>query len=168
MLLYTEHEEKIVSQLRNYSQSFVCLEYIIPKCLSSVVFQKIEVLRISIMEMRTGLNTKPSLGYKIHAADVDQFYKNDEDSKMSLNNQLDIFYENCLLSTVENEVVYIFHAPLLTTDDFFIFQNKFVQTQNSSWKVLDRYNREKYTNTLAELASLDDDDVRVKSDWTRI
>ena len=125
MLLYTEHEQKRKGTFRN--QSYVCLHYIIPKCLSSVIFLKIKTLRISVMEMRIGRRTKPSKGNKIHSNDVNQLYKNEH--KMSLNDQLDIFYENCLKDSVRNEVVYIYHAPLLTTNDFFIFQDKYDERQ---------------------------------------
>ena len=163
MLLYTEHEQKTKAFNQVITKSYVCLEYIIPKCLSSVVFQKVKTLRISVMEMRIGRQTKPSKGDKIHSQDNDQFHKNENDSKMSFGNQLDIFYENCLQDSVENEVVYFFHAPLLTADDFLIFQTQYVELQYGSLSSSDRFNRRRYTHILAELASIDDEEE--KYDW---
>ena len=163
MLLYTEHENKIKALNQVITQSYVCLEYIIPKCLSSVVFQKIKTLRLSVMEMRIGRETKPSKGDKIHSKDIDQFYRNENNSKMSFGNQLDIFYDNCLEDSVENEVVYFFHAPWLTTDDFCIFQTKYAVLQYEKLSNMDRFNRRKYTHILAELASIDDEEE--KCDW---
>ena len=167
MLLYTEHEQKIIgSHNQKYNQSYVCLEYILPKCLSSVVFQNIKILRISVMELRIARETKPSMGFKIGIEDVEKFYKNEDNTKMSLNNQLDLFYKKCLQDSVENEVVYVFHAPLLTPDDFSIFQRRFVEVQGMSLQGMNRYYQQKYLNTLAELATIDDDEEEI-FDWNR-
>ena len=54
--------------------------------------------------------------------------------------------------------MYIFYAPLLTTDEFSVFQKNYVDLQYGYLSNSERFNRQKYIYTLAELACIDDEE----------
>ena len=138
MFVYTNSDT--TKGRKMFDECYVNLENIIKECLSAIDFVNMDKLRISIMELQAGRQTTPSSGLKLHVSEVDQYYLRRVNRRVSLNDQLDIFYENCLRDSVKNEIVYIFHTPLLTPDEFAIFQTNFVGRQDLNLsRIMDYY-----------------------------
>ena len=132
--------------------SYVELNRIIRDCWSNVIDENVKCLRVSIMEFRASGKIRPSLGFRVDSLDVHNLYKKQHNSLMSFNNDLDLFYSQCLNESVPNEVVQFFHAQQLTSDEFRIFQNNFVQLLSSRFAWGNQRNQSRYRKTLAKLA----------------
>lgn len=138
-------------------KSYLCLDYI-SKCLSSIIIQKVKTLRVSVMEMvYNGYGN--GFGYmdsdsRIDLYKVEELYRNQRDEyRISLNNQLDSFYDQCLNAKIQIGVVYYFYAQLLDPKKLEYLSGTYV-----TWGMeLKRLFLEVYrVNLLARLSPIDD------------
>ena len=116
------------------------------------------------MEFRFSGKIRPSIGVKIGSMDVDELYKMQHTSLLSFNNDLDLFYEQCLDEKVQNGVVQFFHAQQLTKDEFQSFQCRFEDLIHKRYSTSYRQNCSKYTKILEKFASIKNDEI-INTDW---
>ena len=147
--------------------SMVSLIEVIEDCLNFLSSSMFSKLRISFMEMRVGRSTRPSRGRKLSLHDVEEFYKISNEQIMSFNNQLDLYYEECLSEQVRNTVVRFFHAQQLEFDNFQIFQSNFIRSKNKQLAGKHRNNYRTYIRKLAELASPNELEAETIPKWNR-
>ena len=144
--------------------SYVELNQIIRDCLFKVDKNKVASLRVTVMEFRVKRRIRPSIGVKISSMDVGDLYKKQHQSLMSFNNDLDLFYEQCLHKKVPNEVVQFFHAQQLTAEEFQSFQCRCEESIHKRFSTSHRQNCSKYTKVLGKFASIENDEI-FNSDW---
>ena len=90
----------------------------IEKCLRNVN-SNIEILRVSFMDMNIRRQTNPRVSNRIDLQEVKNLYNGQETYKISLNDQLEDFYEKCTANrSTRHEVAYYFHTELLSPDEF--------------------------------------------------
>ena len=88
------------------------------KCLRNVN-SKIETLRISFMDMNIRRQPSGRASNRIDTQEVKNLYKEQNTYKISLNDQLEAFYEKCRDGQLSgHEIAYYFHAELLPPDEF--------------------------------------------------
>ena len=94
------------------------------------------------MDMYSRKQTNPQYSNRIDKEEVIRLYQQREKHKISLNDQLENFYNKCKNNRFfKHEVAYFFHAELLPVDELQQYQNKFHQNlirQNEAdtWKAL--------------------------------
>ena len=157
MKLYRDH------RLRKKG-SYVELNKIIRHCISNVQKENVELLRVTVMECRVSEKIRTSRGFKINSSDVGALYKKQNESVMSLNNDLDSFYLQCLDNSVKNGVIQFFHAQQLTPDEFKIFQIVYEKWLQARISTAHRRNHSKFTKILRRLSSTDDAEPFKKTD----
>ena len=88
------------------------------KCLRNVS-SKIETLRISFMDMNIRRQPSCRASNRIDTEEVKSLYKEQKAYKISLNDQLDAFYEKCRDGELSgHEIAYYFHTELLSPEEF--------------------------------------------------
>ena len=98
------------------------------KCLNTVD-SKTENLRISFMDMHFRKQTNPQYSNRIHKFEVEGLYQQKNIYKISLNDQLENFYNRCKSNRfVKHEVAYFFHAELLSDEELQKYQTKFYES----------------------------------------
>ena len=110
------------------------------------------------MELRVSKNTRPSTGKKISSDEVKHFYNQQDDQIMSFNNQLDLFYENCLENSLENSVVRFFHTQMLEPNDFDLFQSNFTQIKQRLFNKQQSRIMRNYRKSLRKIESSNESD----------
>jgi len=94
------------------------------------------------MDMYSRKQTNPHYSNRIDKEEVIRLYQQRENHKISLNDQLEIFYNKCKNNQFfKHEITYFFHAEYLPVDELQQYQNKFHQNlirQNEAdtWKAL--------------------------------
>ena len=105
------------------------IRQICARCLKDVN-SNIHNLRISFIDMNTKMDPRKS---RIVTEDVNDLYAQTNRSwKISLNNDLEAYYEKCMANGFsKNEFVYFFHAELLSAKEFEAYheQAKILETQ---------------------------------------
>ena len=82
------------------------------------------------MDMYTRKQTHPSESNRIDREEVTRLYKQKEIFKISLNDQLDSFYEKCRTNQFPgHEVAFFFHAELLTSNEFKQYHKRYCEIQ---------------------------------------
>ena len=88
------------------------------KCLRNVN-SKIEKLRISFMDMNIRRQPSGRASNRIDTQEVKNFYKEQKAYKISLNDQLEAFYEKCRDGSLsDHQIAYYFHTELLSPEEF--------------------------------------------------
>ena len=67
---------------------------------------------------------------QISSEEVTRSYQNQRFQKVSLNNLLDIFYDDCISNHFSNNLVYFFHTQMLTPAEHLSFAVKFNENEN--------------------------------------
>ena len=71
------------------------------------------------MDMNIRRQANPRVSNRIDLQEVKNLYKQEETYKISLNDQLETFYEKCKINDlIGHEVAYYFHTELLSPDEF--------------------------------------------------
>ena len=73
-------------------------------------------LRISFFLFDSFKKIVKSAGYKVNKQEVERLYQSDRLPKVSLNDELDMFYEKCLQNNTCSEFVYFFQTKMMTLD----------------------------------------------------
>ena len=116
----------------------------IKESIKSIPNGQIQLLRISLMEIRPMNPLVPSADHHINERLVVQLYQNSNpanlapwaskwnsfnnqlpQSLVSFNDQLDQFYEACLLNKIKNETVRYFYARKTTPNEFVDFEKRY-------------------------------------------
>ena len=98
-----------------------------------------ENLRISFFDMYIRKQTHPGYSNRIDKEEVKRLYQQREAYKISLNDQLEIFYNKCKINRfLKHEVTYFFHAEYLYENELKQYQTKFhknlIRKQNDNSK----------------------------------
>ena len=78
-------------------------------------------LRISFFLFDSFKKIVKSAGYKVNKQEVERLYQSDRLPKVSLNDELDMFYEKCLQNNTCSEFVYFFQTKMMTLDQQLLF-----------------------------------------------
>ena len=88
-----------------------------------------ENLRISFFDMYIRKQTNPIHSNRIDKAEVKQLYQQRDIYTISLNDQLEIFYNKCKNNRFfKHEVTYFFHTEHLSDDELNQYKTKFHKT----------------------------------------
>ena len=107
---------------------------LIKNAISSIPNDRIQRLRISLMEFLPMSEIIKSAENHINERLASQLYRNsnrpwvtawDSPPWVSFNNQLDKFYEECLINKIENETVRYFYSRKTTANEFINFEKSY-------------------------------------------
>lgn len=88
-------------------------------------------MRISFMKLNFRQSTNPSTCYRFDGQEIEMLYSRQRILKISMGDQLDDFYEKCILNDVSgHEVNYYFHTERLSPTEFMTYRNRFEANQN--------------------------------------
>ena len=92
----------------------------------NAIDSKTEYLRLSFLDLYIRKQTNPYHSNRIAEAEVKSLYIQSEMHKISLNDQLENFYNKCKSNRFfKHEVAYFFHAEHLTDDELRKYQTRF-------------------------------------------
>ena len=97
-----------------------------------------ENLRISFFDMYIRKQTNPGHSNRIDKEEVKRLYQQRETYTISLNDQLEIFYNKCKCNRFfKHEMAYFFHAEYLSENELKQYQTKFHKTLTRKHKDVD-------------------------------
>ena len=116
------------------------IDFFIKRSLELIPYENVEMLRISFFEFHPSYNIMVSAGNQISREEVKRLYEGKRPPQTtSLQNQLDLFYENCFMNNAKTEIMHFFQAKLLTLDQHLSFTERFLKNEqkrfsNRTWK----------------------------------
>ena len=82
------------------------------------------------MKLNFRQSTNPSTCYRFDGQEIEMLYSRQRNLKISMGDQLDNFYEKCILNDVSgHEVNYYFHTERLSPTEFMTYRNRFEDNQ---------------------------------------
>ena len=97
----------------------IAIKHIIQSTIQHLNQSQFKLARLSIMDMKFGCLGKsiiadPLSGICVSEEKVKDYYKRRGPCKISMNDQLDTFYDGCNNNTISDEFAYFFHSKRLT------------------------------------------------------
>ena len=112
-------------------------------------FPNIKTIRFSFTDFGPSNELIASAGNKVNNGEVRRLYalrnfgnENDRYPNISLNDQLDIFYEKCRINSDCRECVGFFHTQLMIRDEHELFCDQFIRKEAERLSKLQRKNKE--------------------------
>ena len=127
------------------------IDFFIKRSLELISYENVEMLRISFFEFHPSYNIMVSAGNQISREEVDRLYEGKRPPlTTSLQNQMDLFYENCLMNNAKTEIMHFFQAKLLTPDQHSsVTEQFFKNAQKRSMKLLWKNNKKLRTRMMS-------------------
>ena len=119
------------------------IDFFVKRSLKAISYGNVSMFRISFFEFHPTHSTMVSAGNQISREEVDRLYSKKRFSQTSLQYDLDVFYEKCLMNSVGTEIVYFFQAKLLTMDQHLNFRNDFIENERKRYPKRVRKNKKK-------------------------
>ena len=126
------------------------IDFFIQRSLEAISYENVNMFRISFFEWYPTHSTMVSAGNQISREEVDRLY-NKRLQRNSLQYELDLFYEKCLMNSVGTEINFFFQTKLLTPDQHLTFKDYFVKNERERYPKLLRKNKKRLRNRLKQL-----------------
>ena len=106
------------------------------------------MFRISFFEFYPTHSTLVSAGNQISREEVDRLYNKKRFPQNSLQYELDLFYEKCLMNSVGTDIAYFFQTKLLTVDQYLSFKENFTKNERRRYPERLRKNKKQLRKRL--------------------
>lgn len=139
------------------------IKFVIRHSLKYIRIDQVEFLRISFLEFRPSRKIMVSAQNQISKSEVKRLYHQKRYIKISFNDQLDSFYEKCLLKEVGTGMVHFFHTEKLKSDQSSSFADEFFKNEKERYRKRAEISKRKFHNGLKKIKQYegDPDNVRI-------
>ena len=135
------YEYKEVTEKKLTIPRSLDINYIILNTIENLKASNFKLARLSIMDIAYGKiwdhEISPKTGILVSEETIKDYYKQEKRLKISLNDQLDNFYESCNNNTITDEFSYYFHTKRLNSVELKDSQRKFHHFSKSQMKIVD-------------------------------
>ena len=125
--------------------------------LKYIRIDQVELLRISFLEFRPSRKIMVSAKNQISKSEVKRLYHQKRYIKISFNDQLDSFYEKCLLEDVGTEIVHFFQTEKLKSDQSSSFADQFFKNEQERYRKRAENSKRKFHEGLKEIKQYEGD-----------
>ena len=129
----------------------------IRQSLKYIQIDQVDLLRISLIEFRPSRKIMVSAQNQISKSEVKRLYHQKRYIKISFNDQLDSFYEKCLLEDVGTEIVHFFQTEKLKSEQSSSFADQFFKNEQERYRKRAENSKQKFHKELKKITEYDGD-----------